>query len=125
LLRRSRSDRVIGGVCGGLGRYFGIDPILLRIVAVALALSGGFGVLAYVIAWIVIPEEDADEAALAAPITAAGSRTAGAVVGAALVVVGCLLLLGQALPWLSGDLVWPVVIVAIGVAIVASAGRKS
>jgi phage shock protein C len=54
-VRRSRQDRVIGGVCGGLGRYLQIDPVLLRIAAVALALSGGLGVLAYIIAWIVIP----------------------------------------------------------------------
>jgi len=42
-VRRSRNDRVFGGVCGGLGRNFGVDPVLLRIAAVALALSGGLG----------------------------------------------------------------------------------
>jgi phage shock protein C len=111
-------------VCGGLGRSTGIDPILLRVVAVALALSGGFGVLAYVIAWIVIPEEDADSAALAPPMPGTGSRTAGAVIGGALVVVGGLLLLGQLVPWVSGDLVWPIVLVAVGMAIFVSGRRR-
>jgi len=63
-VRRSRQDRVIGGVCGGLGRYLQVDPVLLRIAAVALALSGGLGVLAYIIAWIAIPEETGDEPVL-------------------------------------------------------------
>jgi len=47
---------VFAGVCGGLAEYFGVDAVLLRIVAVALALSGGAGFLLYVIAWIAIPE---------------------------------------------------------------------
>jgi phage shock protein PspC (stress-responsive transcriptional regulator) len=48
---------VFAGVCGGLAEYFGVDAVLLRIVAVALALSGGAGLLLYVIAWIAIPEQ--------------------------------------------------------------------
>jgi phage shock protein C len=47
VLRRSRTDRFIGGVCGGLGRYLGVDPLLMRIAAIALALSRGAGALAY------------------------------------------------------------------------------
>jgi phage shock protein PspC (stress-responsive transcriptional regulator) len=61
LLRRSRHDRVIGGVCGGLGRYLGIDPVLLRIAAVILTLTGGLGVLLYLLAFVVIPEQQEDE----------------------------------------------------------------
>jgi phage shock protein C len=45
LLRRSRDDRVIAGVCGGLGRYLQVDPVLLRIALVILTVSGGLGVL--------------------------------------------------------------------------------
>src|SRR5512133_1518318 len=60
-LLRSRRDRVFAGVCGGLAEYFGVDVVLLRIVAVALALSGGAGLLLYVIAWIVIPEDGVGE----------------------------------------------------------------
>ena len=58
-LRRSREHRMLSGVCGGLGEYFNIDPTLVRIGAVALTLfTGGTGLLAYAIAWIVMPESD-------------------------------------------------------------------
>jgi phage shock protein PspC (stress-responsive transcriptional regulator) len=56
-LYRSRSDRVIGGVCGGVARYFDIDPVLVRVGAVALAVLGGAGVLAYLAAVLLIPNE--------------------------------------------------------------------
>lgn len=56
-LYRSRQDRMIAGVCGGIGRYLNVDPTFIRIALLILALWGGGGVLAYIIAWIVIPEE--------------------------------------------------------------------
>jgi phage shock protein PspC (stress-responsive transcriptional regulator) len=59
-LRRSRDDRMIGGVCGGLGRYMGIDPIILRIVLAALAIFGGIGLLLYALAWLLVPEDGSD-----------------------------------------------------------------
>ncbi len=62
-LLRSRSDRVIGGVCAGLGRYFNVDPIIFRIGAVVLAFVGGAGLLAYLAALLLIPSEDSPAAA--------------------------------------------------------------
>ena len=59
-LRRSRDDRMIGGVCGGLGRYVGIDPIIFRIVLAALAIFGGVGLLLYALGWLLIPEDGTD-----------------------------------------------------------------
>ncbi|MGZ4280051.1 MAG: PspC domain-containing protein [Solirubrobacteraceae bacterium] len=56
-LYRSRDDRVIAGVCGGIARYFNIDPVLVRVGAVALAFLGGAGLLAYVAAVLLIPKE--------------------------------------------------------------------
>jgi phage shock protein PspC (stress-responsive transcriptional regulator) len=55
-LYRSRDQRVIAGVCGGIAEHFGIDPVLIRIALVGLAFVGGSGVLAYLVAWIAIPE---------------------------------------------------------------------
>ena len=55
---RSRDDRVIGGVCGGLGRYFNVDPLFFRIGAVALAFVGGAGLLLYLAALVLVPNED-------------------------------------------------------------------
>lgn len=120
-VRRSRTDRVFGGVCGGLGRYLNVDPILLRIAAVALALSGGLGVLAYLIAWVVIPEEDGAEPAT--PTPAVDRHGVAVVVGASLVALGALLLVRQVVPWFSSAIFWPIVIVAIGIAVVFSARR--
>ncbi len=56
-LYRSRDDRVIGGVCGGLGKYLAMDPTVVRLIFVLLALAGGPGLLAYLILLIVVPEE--------------------------------------------------------------------
>lgn len=60
-LYRSRKDRMIAGVCGGIGEYLNIDPTLVRLAFLLLAIWGGGGVLAYLIAWIVIPEESVDD----------------------------------------------------------------
>ena len=56
-LLRSKNNKMIAGVCGGIGEYFGIDPTIVRLLWVLLTFfSGGVGVLAYIIAWIIIPE---------------------------------------------------------------------
>lgn len=56
--RRSRDDRMIAGVCGGAARMLGIDTALLRVILVAATVFGfGSGALAYLICWIVVPEE--------------------------------------------------------------------
>lgn len=57
-LHRSRKERMIGGVCGGLAEYFRIDPTLVRLVFVLLTLANGMGVLAYLILWVIMPEEE-------------------------------------------------------------------
>lgn len=56
-LRRSRSNKVLGGVCGGLGDYFNIDPVIVRLLFVAAFIFAGIGPLIYIIMWIVIPQE--------------------------------------------------------------------
>jgi phage shock protein PspC (stress-responsive transcriptional regulator) len=57
-LYRSRKDLMLGGVCGGLGEHIDVDPTIIRVVwAVVTLLTIGTGLLAYIIAWILIPEE--------------------------------------------------------------------
>jgi len=59
-LRRSRTNRRIAGVCGGLAAYFGVSPTLIRILFVLLGLPGGApGILIYLILWLVMPDEPA------------------------------------------------------------------
>ena len=55
-LYRSRTDRQLAGVCRGLGEYFGVDPTIVRLIFVVLALAGGPGLLLYIILALVIPE---------------------------------------------------------------------
>ena len=56
-LYRTREGRVVAGVCAGIAAYFGIDPTLVRLVVALFTIFGGAGVLLYLVAWIVIPEE--------------------------------------------------------------------
>jgi phage shock protein PspC (stress-responsive transcriptional regulator) len=57
-LYRSKKNRIIAGVCGGIGEYFKIDPTLVRLLWLLFSVvTGGGGVVAYIIAWIIIPEE--------------------------------------------------------------------
>lgn len=122
-LRRSRDDRVIGGVCGGLGRYLGVDPVLLRIAFVILAIAGGGGIVVYLVAWALIPaERDGEDLGSARPAQADATRL---IVGGVLIAVGTILLLNLSLPRL-GRYFWPLALIAVGVAVViqASASRR-
>lgn len=59
-LYRSGRDKILGGVCGGIAEYLGIDPVLIRLIWVIITLAWGIGILAYIIAWIIIPRNPAD-----------------------------------------------------------------
>ena len=64
-LYRIREGRVVAGVCAGLAAYFGIDPTLVRLAFALFTIFGGAGVLLYLVAWIVIPEDDGDGSSIA------------------------------------------------------------
>jgi phage shock protein PspC (stress-responsive transcriptional regulator) len=64
-LYRAREGRIVAGVCAGLAAYFGVDPTLVRLAFALVTVFGGLGVLLYLCAWIVIPEEDGDGASIA------------------------------------------------------------
>jgi phage shock protein PspC (stress-responsive transcriptional regulator) len=56
-LYRSRTDRVLGGICAGFGKFLDIDPVIVRLIWAAAILVGGLGFFLYIVAWIIIPEE--------------------------------------------------------------------
>jgi phage shock protein C len=56
-LYRSKRNRIIAGVCGGIGEYLKVDPTLIRLLWLLISIMGGSGVVAYIVAWIIIPEE--------------------------------------------------------------------
>ena len=54
-LTRSTTNKVIGGVCGGFAQYFGIDPMIVRLLAIALVFAGGISILLYPVLWLIMP----------------------------------------------------------------------
>ncbi|MBT7788547.1 MAG: PspC domain-containing protein [Calditrichaeota bacterium] len=59
-LYRSEDDRILAGVCSGIGDYFQIDPVLIRVIWVIGSLAWGGGILIYLLAWILIPKQPLD-----------------------------------------------------------------
>lgn len=57
-LFRSKTDRKLAGVCGGIAEYFGVDPTVIRLVFILAVIGAGIGLLAYLICWLVIPEQN-------------------------------------------------------------------
>ena len=57
-LVRIKGGKMLGGVCGGIAKYLDIDPVIIRLLWVAFTLLYGAGLLVYIIAWILIPEEE-------------------------------------------------------------------
>jgi signal transduction histidine kinase/phage shock protein PspC (stress-responsive transcriptional regulator) len=117
-LRRDPQHGMVAGVCSGLGRRLQVDPLLLRIVFAATALASGIGIVAYLLAWILLPAEPADGGALAA-LQGHGRRGAVEVaLGIGFLLLAVLLALrGLGLPF-SDVLIWPLVLVAGGGALI-------
>jgi phage shock protein C len=141
-LYRSSTDRMIAGVCGGLGAYLEIDPVLVRLFFVLLTLGGGSGVLIYLVLWIVIPCDEQGEVASATTIRAGaeeiaqraktlgddvrasvqnGNPQATLIAGVALVVLGAVFLAQNLqivwLRWFDFGVLWPLMLIAIGIAL--------
>jgi phage shock protein PspC (stress-responsive transcriptional regulator) len=57
-IKRSNSDKMAAGVCGGLGKYFNIDSTLVRLAFAFAAIFAGTGILIYLVMWIIVPKED-------------------------------------------------------------------
>lgn len=87
-LRRSRTDRKLAGVAGGLGRHFDIDPTIIRVGFVVLALFGGAGLLLYGVSWLLVPDEGTDRAKINLEPSARSAVLIGLAAVSALLVVG-------------------------------------
>ena len=137
---RSTEHRMIAGVCGGIGEYFDIDPVLIRIVFLLLCLMGGSGVFFYIFCWIIIPKQGhgshnqekvrdfADELRERAMGFTSRQETSGGlkrkrrgtprgnIIGIFLVFFGFILLFDKvsSFSFLRWDLFWMVVIILIG-----------
>ncbi|MBG7609859.1 MAG: PspC domain-containing protein [Anaerolineae bacterium] len=141
VLYRSQKDRMLGGVCGGLGDYLGIDSTLVRLFFVLLVMGSGVGVLIYLALWIVAPDETqiangttwgenfkdstkdfGGRARAVGEEFGQAVRTphpkAGTIIGVALIIAGSLLFIDNlSIPWLwwfSFDVLWPGLLVLGG-----------
>ena len=109
-LRRTRFDRKVAGVAGGLGSHLDIDPTILRVLFVVLSFFGGAGILLYGALWLLVPEEDSEHVV----ISTSESTRNGLLIGAA--AVAGLIALGDT--WTGFGFPWPVAIVGLVVAAV-------
>jgi phage shock protein PspC (stress-responsive transcriptional regulator) len=122
-LERSRDDRMLAGVCGGLARYFGIHPAFYRVGFVVLTLIGGAGILVYLAALLVIPDEGHDESIAAETLRQSRDRP-WPLIGLGLVGLAGIVLLSRVTLWPHGDAAWILLLLAGG-AILFFARRSS
>ena len=139
-LYRSKTDSMLGGVCGGLGAYFSFDPNLIRLLFVVLAVAPGFGIPAYILLWLLVPEESEEEnTSLGERVRGGADEIAGHArtlgdklhsssgpaapiasfaVGAILIVVGIGFLLRNLgftwMNWVTKVWMWPSVLIVVG-----------
>jgi signal transduction histidine kinase len=115
-LRRARRGRLAGGVCAGLARQLGIDPLIVRLAFIAAAAAGGVGFVVYGAAWLLLPDTDG-EGGLAVRLPRSGRAGLEVGAGSGLLLLSLLLALRQlGLPF-SDVVVWPTVLVAAGAAL--------
>lgn len=140
-LTRSRRHKVFGGVCGGLAQYFNIDPIIIRIIFVVLTIAQGMGILAYIIMWIVIPEEPFEQAYPLDPsITGTDNANSGQsdfmasmppkkengklILGIILIGIGIVFMADRFLPYFDFSDVFPFALVVIGASLLFNSFNK-
>lgn len=144
-LYRSRTDRMIFGVAGGMARWLDVDPAVVRLVWALLIIAGGVGLLLYIVAAIVIPEEPLGAAqpmgagaapAGSGPATGGGwtaphgsarrdSGSAPIIIGIVLVLLGAWFLAERYIDWLDNALLWPALLIVVGGLLLVGAMRRT
>jgi len=146
-LYRSRTNSVIAGVAGGLGEYLDIDPVLIRIAFVVATFAGGFGIITYIIAWVIMPEGARSQPQAApgvepSPLSSStepppGESTTppapgpaekgrgGVIGGIVLISLGVLFLADNFFPRFDVIDYWPLIFVAIGAGMLYRAVRPT
>ena len=139
-LRRSSSDKMIAGVCGGLGEYFDVDPLIFRLIFAVMIIFGGTGILAYIILWILIPEDNeqryskdlgenikkgADKMAREIKDTNVHGNSRF-VAGAIILTIGVIFLINNFFPFFGLGIrkLWPLIIIVIGGSILLNPKRR-
>ncbi|GAB4149104.1 MAG: PspC domain-containing protein [Patescibacteria group bacterium] len=131
-LYKSRKDRIVFGVCGGLAEYFDADPVLVRLIAIILILAPGPGIAVYILLAIIIPSKSGiDSAEVDDKVVDVNmnhikqnvkemaddvSKNGRSPLAWFLIVLGTLLLFQQLFPWswLNWQVFWPLIIIGVG-----------
>ena len=151
-LYRSRKDYMVAGVCGGIAEYFEVDSTLVRLLTVLVILLGGAGIVAYIIAWIIVPHnpdqvsddifskreqfkekvkkgaedviEEVKERFESDEHSHSSGKNQKLLGGIIIIVVGLIFLLNSFFPWIAIGRLWPLVLIAAGIVFIVQAYRK-
>jgi len=124
-LYKSTDDRMVAGVAGGLAEYFGIDPIIIRVLFVVSVLAGGAGIIAYIILMIVMPEQATTQSSSSTKESekAVINDEANYTMGFILMALGVLLLIDQFTLFPVAKL-WPILLIALSLGIIFNGVKK-
>ena len=124
-LRRDLSNGAVAGVCAGIGKQTGIDPVLIRVLFIALVFAGGIGLVLYALLWVLVPEEGKEGRSISLPqLHGRGGIEVG--LGVGLLLLSLLLTLRALGVWSADVITWPVVLIAAGGALLwHEAGARS
>lgn len=124
-LYKSSNDKVLGGVCGGIGEYFAVDSVIIRLLWVVFTLMGGAGLIAYIIAAIIIPENPSGghiednytrtEGYGSSPEQKDSSRNTSIVLGVIFLLFGGFVLIKDFIPWIPKDAFLAAVLIGLGI----------
>lgn len=126
-LYRSSENKIIGGVCGGIGDYFDIDPTLVRVITVLIFLATGIGFLAYLIGWIIIPKRtmSVETSTDSEPPNGDYPSWRRYLPGMILVAIGLMLLAHDVWSWFDWEQAWPLLLIGMGVILIIKRKGKS
>lgn len=132
---RSRKERMIGGVAGGIAEYFDVDPVIVRFAFIALTLFNGIGLILYIVGMVIIPEqvlnpdmfsENAAPASMAAEPVMENRRSRFSIfLGVALIIAGILFGLENFIPYFDIEDAFPVLLILLGIWIIISGKKRS
>ena len=130
---RSRRERVVAGVAGGLGEYLGLDPVVVRLFFILFALATGWGVLLYAVLWILLPVaprlEDGGEAGASIELSyrRLDAHQRSLLLGGTLIALGLIFLARELGLWWWLDLhrLWPLLLILAGVALLLDRTRSA
>jgi phage shock protein C len=142
-LYRSSGNRILAGICGGIGEHFEIDPTIVRIIFVLLAIWGGIGIILYIIGLVIIPDRTSKAEESFSDVNPSDSgkkkvenekedheyhgrhhRSGEYTLGVLIILFGLFFLFRNFLPWLSYQFFWPVILIFIGLLLLFSNVKK-